>query len=98
MTLADPFIDSAIALGLGLLVGLQRESKSTRSRSTAKMASMGQLDPGRGWRVILIALASNLAFKTAIVAVLGSRRLLVCVAILFAILGAVAGAVVLLYP
>ncbi|MGZ5431327.1 MAG: DUF4010 domain-containing protein, partial [Thermoanaerobaculia bacterium] len=66
--------------------------------STAKMASLGQLEPGRAWRVILIAFASNLAFKIGIVAVLGSRRLLLRVAILFALLGAVVGAVVLLYP
>jgi len=66
--------------------------------STAKMASLGQLEPGRAWRVILIAFTSNLAFKTGVVAVLGSGRLLLRVAILFAILGAVALGIVLLYP
>ena len=66
--------------------------------STAKMASLGQLDAGRAWRVILVAFTANLAFKIGIVAVLGSRRLLLRVAILFAVLGAVAGAVVLFYP
>ena len=66
--------------------------------STAKMASLGQLDPGRAWRVILVAFMANLAFKTGLVAVLGSRRLLLRVAILFVILGGVAAAVVLLYP
>jgi uncharacterized membrane protein (DUF4010 family) len=66
--------------------------------STAKMASLGQLDPGRAWRVILIAFVANLAFKTGIVAVLGSRRLLLRVAVLFAILGGVVAAVVIFYP
>jgi uncharacterized membrane protein (DUF4010 family) len=66
--------------------------------STAKMASLGQLDPGRAWRMILIAFISNLAFKIGIVAVLGSGRLLLRVAILFAILGAVVAAVILLAP
>ena len=66
--------------------------------STAKMASLGQLAPDRAWRVILVAFTANLAFKAGIVAVLGSRGLLWRVAILFAILGAVAVGVVLLYP
>ena len=66
--------------------------------STAKMAALGQVDGGRAWRVILVAFLSNLAFKAAIVAVLGSRRLLLRVFLLFAILGAVAGGVIALYP
>jgi hypothetical protein len=48
--------------------------------------------------VILVAFTSNLAFKTGIVAVLGSGRLLWRVAALFAILGAVVAAVILLAP
>ncbi len=66
--------------------------------STAKLASLGRLDPERAWRVILIAFTSNLMFKLGIVAVLGTGRLLLRVAALFAILGAVAIAIVLLYP
>lgn len=66
--------------------------------STAKMAGMGQLPVDDAWRMILIAFVSNLAFKAAIVAALGSRALLWRVALLFALLGSVAGAVILLYP
>lgn len=66
--------------------------------STAKMAGVGQLPVDTAWRVILIAFVSNLAFKAAIVAMLGSRALLWRVALLFMLLGAVAGAVILLYP
>ena len=66
--------------------------------STAKMASLGQIDAGQAWRVILVAFTSNLAFKAGIVAALGSRALLLRVAVLFAILGAVAIGVVFLYP
>lgn len=66
--------------------------------STAKMASLGQLDPGRAWRVILVAFTSNLVFKAGIVATLGSRPLLLRVATLFAILGAAAIAVIILFP
>ena len=65
--------------------------------STAKMASLGQLAPDRAWRVILVAFTSNLVFKAGIVAVLGSRALLWRVAALFAILGGVAIAVVMLF-
>jgi uncharacterized membrane protein (DUF4010 family) len=66
--------------------------------STAKMAGVGQLRVDDAWRVILIAFVSNLAFKAAIVAALGSRALLWRVLLLFTLLGAVAGAVILLYP
>jgi uncharacterized membrane protein (DUF4010 family) len=66
--------------------------------STAKMASLGQLDPGRAWRVILVAFTSNLAFKIGIVAVLGSARLLLRITVLFAILGTVAIAIIFLFP
>lgn len=81
---------------VGIVAGLTDVDAITLS--TAKLASAGQLDPGRAWRVILIAFTSNLAFKAAIVAVLGSSRLLLRVVILFAILGGVAVAVVLLFP
>ena len=66
--------------------------------STAKMAGTGQLEVKDAWRVILIAFVSNLAFKAVIVGALGSRALLWRVLLLFALLGAVAGAVILLYP
>ena len=65
--------------------------------STAQMARVGQIDASTTWRVILIAFLSNLVFKAGIVAVMGSRRLLVTVSVLFAILGAGSGLVMLVW-
>lgn len=65
--------------------------------STAQMARVGQIDAGTTWRVILVAFLSNLVFKAGIIAVMGSRRLLASVSLLFAILGAGSGLVMLLY-
>ena len=48
--------------------------------STAQLVRTGRLDPATGWRLILVALLSNLLFKGAAIAVLGSRRLLVRIA------------------
>lgn len=55
--------------------------------STARMVrgDDGGLATHEGWRLILLAGVSNLIFKTGIVAALGSRRLLVWVAPLFAV-------------
>ncbi len=43
--------------------------------STARLVRTSGLDPEIGWRVILVALLSNLLFKGIAIAVLGSRRL-----------------------
>jgi len=43
--------------------------------STAGMVGRGSLDPGTGWRVILVATLANVAFKAAIVAFCGGRNL-----------------------
>jgi uncharacterized membrane protein (DUF4010 family) len=51
--------------------------------STARLVSAAKLDPATGWRTILLASMSNLVFKTGVVAVLGSRALLVRVVLLF---------------
>jgi uncharacterized membrane protein (DUF4010 family) len=51
--------------------------------SAAQMINRGQLDIGTGWRMILIGFLSNLLFKTAAVAVLGCRVLLVKVVVAF---------------
>jgi uncharacterized membrane protein (DUF4010 family) len=48
--------------------------------STARLVRTAQLDPAIGWRLILVALLSNLLFKGAVIAVLGSRRLLARIA------------------
>jgi uncharacterized membrane protein (DUF4010 family) len=66
--------------------------------STAKLAEANAIDATRAWRLILIAYISNLVFKAGIVAVLGSRQLLLRVVVVFAIIGAVAAGVIAFYP
>lgn len=41
--------------------------------STSRLVDTGRLDPDTGWRVVLIAILSNLAFKLVLAASLGSR-------------------------
>ena len=66
--------------------------------STAKMFNEERVDGEMAWRVILIATMSNLVFKAAAVAVLGSRRLLFYVAIAFGIAIAGGGALLAFWP
>ena len=51
--------------------------------STAQLVNAERLDAGDGWRIILLASLSNLAFKGATIAALGHRRLLVKIAPLY---------------
>jgi len=44
--------------------------------STSRLVADARLDPHDGWRLIVVAILSNLAFKTAIAGVLGGRHLL----------------------
>ncbi len=48
--------------------------------STAQMVRIGRLDGEVGWHLVLVALLSNLLFKGAAIAVLGSPRLLARIA------------------
>jgi uncharacterized membrane protein (DUF4010 family) len=66
--------------------------------STARLVNGGQLDAGAGWRAILIAAMSNLAFKAGIVAVLGSGRLVWRIALLFGVAVAGGGLNLWLWP
>ena len=66
--------------------------------STARLVSGGGLDPGTGWRAILLAALANLAFKAGIVAVLGSRRMLGRIALLFGAALAGGGLIFWLWP
>jgi uncharacterized membrane protein (DUF4010 family) len=66
--------------------------------STARLVSGGGLDPGTGWRAILLAALSNLVFKAGTVAVLGSRRMLGRVAVLFGVALAGGGLIFWLWP
>ena len=62
--------------------------------STAELVKTGHVTADTGWRVILLAALSNLVFKGGTVALLGSRRLLISISILFSI--ALGGSVLLL--
>jgi uncharacterized membrane protein (DUF4010 family) len=64
--------------------------------STSQLVRTAQLDPAIGWRLILVALLSNLLFKGGAIAVLGSRRLLARIAGPFLLALAVGALMVLL--
>ena len=66
--------------------------------STAKMFNQNRIDGTTAWRVILIATMSNLMFKAGAVALLGSRKLLVYVAITFGIAFAGGGMLLVFWP
>lgn len=65
--------------------------------SSAQLAHQGRLDPGTGWRLILVASMANLAFKGGLVALLGSRELLRHVVALFGAALVVGGAILWLW-
>ena len=66
--------------------------------STSQLVEAGRLGATTGWRIILIATLSNLAFKGATVAMLGARRLFVLIATLYGIAFAVGMGILLLWP
>jgi uncharacterized membrane protein (DUF4010 family) len=78
--------------GIAILSGLLDLDAITLS--TAQLVDRGRVEPRTGWRLILVATLSNLVFKGCLVAVLGHRRLLGWVAVLFG--AALAGGLVLL--
>jgi uncharacterized membrane protein (DUF4010 family) len=80
---------------IAILSGLTDMDAITLSLSD--MVNRKQIDPVNGWRLILVAAMSNLVFKAATVAMLGSKRLLGRIAILFAIAFGLALAVILFW-
>jgi uncharacterized membrane protein (DUF4010 family) len=66
--------------------------------STSQLVAGAQLDPGTGWRSILIASLSNIFFKGSMVAVLATRSLLAWVGSLFAVALAAGAAILWLWP
>ncbi|MFN2238246.1 MAG: MgtC/SapB family protein [Thermoanaerobaculia bacterium] len=66
--------------------------------STAKLAETGGLETPIAWRLIVVATLSNLAFKTAVVATIGSRRMLGIIAFGALITAATGIAILLLWP
>jgi uncharacterized membrane protein (DUF4010 family) len=77
--------------GVALISGLTDVDAITLS--TAQLVEGGRVSAERGWRVILAASLSNLAFKAGIVAALGGRALFARIAAVF---GAAAAAGMLL--
>jgi uncharacterized membrane protein (DUF4010 family) len=59
--------------------------------SMTDLVNTGKIPPTSGWRCILVAAMSNLAFKAATVGVLGHRRLFLRTAVAFAAAGVVGG-------
>jgi uncharacterized membrane protein (DUF4010 family) len=78
---------------VGVISGLTDMDAITLS--TANLVSQGRVDVNTGWRVIFIAALSNLVFKGGVVAVLGHRKLLARIALLFGI--ALAGGAIVLW-
>ena len=66
--------------------------------STAKLAETGGLETPIAWRLIVVATLSNLAFKTAVVATIGSRRMLGIIAFGAVVTAATGIAILLLWP
>lgn len=66
--------------------------------STAKLFAEERLAGSTAWRTILIATLSNLVFKGGAVAVLGNRRLLVYISVLFGIALAGGGLLLAFWP
>jgi len=66
--------------------------------SITQLINSQSLPSTTGWRAILIAAMSNLAFKAAVVAALGNRKLFVRVAASFAVALAVGAALLLFWP
>ncbi|HET7747387.1 MAG TPA: MgtC/SapB family protein [Vicinamibacteria bacterium] len=64
--------------------------------SVARLAGSGQIEAGQGWRLIVVALLSNLVFKGAMAAVLGDARLRRVIAVVFGV-QLLAGAAVLAF-
>lgn len=66
--------------------------------STAGLVEEGRLPADIGWRAVVVATIANLVFKLGIVAFLGSRRLLIAVALMFAVVITASGVVLWAWP
>jgi uncharacterized membrane protein (DUF4010 family) len=66
--------------------------------STSQLVSNGRLDPNSGWRLIVIAIMSNIIFKTGTVAFLGHRQLLKKVALFYSITLLVGSLLLVFWP
>jgi uncharacterized membrane protein (DUF4010 family) len=65
--------------------------------STAQLVEAGRIEAANGWKLVLIALLSNLVFKGVTIAVIGSKQLLARVGLLYGIAIAAGVALILLW-
>lgn len=96
VAVAKDHFGSQALYAIALISGLTDVDAITLS--TAELFQEGRIDAGVAWRVIVVAMLANLAFKAGAVAVLGSRKLLYYVAIVFGISIAGGVAVLLWWP
>ncbi len=66
--------------------------------STARLIDAGRLEVDTGWRMMMVGAMSNILFKAAAVAVLGGRKLLVRITVLFGFSLAGGAALLLFWP
>ncbi|MGI9628291.1 MAG: MgtC/SapB family protein [Longimicrobiales bacterium] len=93
---AEDRLGGAGLYGVAALSGLTDMDAITLS--TSELVSTGRVEAATGWRAILIASISNLAFKTGIVAVGGNGQLTRRVAASFGVLVAISLALIVLWP
>ncbi|MBD1396859.1 MgtC/SapB family protein [Pontibacter sp. JH31] len=78
----DHFGDSGLYI-VAVISGLTDVDAITLS--TSRLMNVGNIAPDTGWRIILVAALSNIAFKAALVGFMGNKSLLAKVALLFGI-------------
>lgn len=91
----DHFGDSGLFI-VAVVSGLTDVDAITLS--TSQMMKDGGIAVDTGWRMILVGVLSNLVFKGAAVAALGSRRLLGYIVVLFGVSLAFGAGLLLLWP
>jgi uncharacterized membrane protein (DUF4010 family) len=93
---AKQHLGSGALYGIAIISGLTDMDAITLS--IARMVDEARIDPSNGWRLVLVASLSNLAFKAGIAIFLGGPRFGVRVLLAFA-LGAAGGlALLLVWP
>ncbi|MCA9173656.1 MAG: MgtC/SapB family protein [Planctomycetales bacterium] len=93
---AKEYFGAGALYGVAIISGLT--DVDAIALSTAELAKSERIEIATAWRVILLAIMSNLMFKGVAVALLGSRRLLAYIAVLFAISLATGGALLAFWP
>jgi len=93
---AQDHFGSAGLYVVGIISGLTDMDAITLS--TSQMVASGGLEADTAWRVILVAALANFIFKFGIVAALGSRQLMIRVALAFAAVLVWGGGILWLWP